>query len=246
MSYIPKEVIYVKHVNDNRIYVVPAGKEERLENARNWAKRYTDKTPFEVKIKNRVKYIKLIDVEHRTGGYVFKAEIDNGYIVDFRSWNLVDVLQECVCEYGVLKGDFVWASVGSSMQPILVGSELYNDLIAGEKAKQIKESDLVIGKLYRLKSEDRYYVGKSGSYFWKAKNSTYLKSTKSLPKCIVIDANEDIESFLSTKLEGNKEQLLRLNKGENLDFYENYYRERVIKRLGKDIKLIETLLNRNK
>ena len=106
--------------------------------------------------------IKIMDLEIRgQGGRAYKVLIDGKYYVDLREDVLLDTIFECgISKGGILKGEFIFAVVGSQMKLIRVGSLLHEKLIestAAGNAKGIKTFE--VGGVYARKSGTFVYAG---------------------------------------------------------------------------------------
>jgi hypothetical protein len=150
--------------------------------------------------------IRLIGLEHRSqGGRAYKALVLNKYVFDFREDVLLDAILNCgILENGVLPGEYVFASVGSEMKLIRVGSLLHEKMIeATDYWKKDVIGKLEVGGIYRNKVKTMLYLGPVYSRHvdveWKTKTNAYASwghanqmyaDTKSPPKCARL-AKED-------------------------------------------------------
>lgn len=109
-----------------------------------------------------IKSVKIMDLEIRgQGGRAYKVLIDEKYYVDLREDVLLDVIFECGIEKGgKLKGEFIFAVVGSQMKLVRVGSLLHDKLIESTAVGKMKEiKQFVVGTTYVRKSGSYVYLG---------------------------------------------------------------------------------------
>jgi hypothetical protein len=108
--------------------------------------------------------VKVLSLEQRgQGGRAYKALIDNFY-VDLREDVLMDtLLQSGVEPGGLLKGEYVWAKMGSQMKLVRVGSELHRLVVEFDSKKDIKpvgKADLEVGGVYQDRKKNKaIFVG---------------------------------------------------------------------------------------
>jgi len=106
--------------------------------------------------------IRLIGLERRSqGGRAYKALVLDKYVVDFREDVLLDaILNGGILDNGVLPGEYIFASVGSEMKLIRVGSLLHEKMIeATNYWKKDVITSLEIGGIYRNKTKTVLYLG---------------------------------------------------------------------------------------
>ena len=106
-----------------------------------------------------IKNVKVLSLEQRgNNGRAYKALIDNFY-VDLREDVLMDTLLQVGVEPGgILKGNYIWAKIGSNMKLVRVDSELHKLILEFESKKQlkaIKKNDLEVGGIYQDSKKNR-------------------------------------------------------------------------------------------
>lgn len=118
------------------------------------------KTPSTKEVDNHpISNVKVLSLEQRgQGGRAYKALIDNFY-VDLREDVLMDtLLQTGIDPGGVLKGEYVWAKLGSQMKLVRVGSELHRLITEFDSKKDIKpvgKKNLEVGGLYQDRKKNK-------------------------------------------------------------------------------------------
>jgi hypothetical protein len=111
-----------------------------------------------------LKEVKVLSLEQRgQGGRAYKALIENFY-VDLREDVLMDTLLQAGVEPGgILKGEYVWAKMGSQMKLVRVGSELHRLIVEFDSKKNVKpvgKKDLEIGGVYQDRKKNKaIFVG---------------------------------------------------------------------------------------
>lgn len=155
-------------------FPVDSADKKTMERAISWAKRgrwdqatnemifdpYYSKEVDNLSITN----VKVLSLQHRgQGGRAYKALIDNFY-VDLREDVLMDtLLQSGVDAGGILKGEYVWAKLGSQTKLVRVGSELYRLITEFDSKKDIKpvgKKDLEVGGIYQdRKKQQAIFIG---------------------------------------------------------------------------------------
>ena len=119
--------------------------------------------------------VKVLSLEERgNGGRAYKALIDNFY-VDLREDVLMDTLIQAGVEPGgLLKGEYVWAKMGSQMKLVRVGSELHRLIVEFDSKKDIKpvgKGDLEIGGVYQDRKKNKaIFVGYVNTVVFKSKS----------------------------------------------------------------------------
>jgi hypothetical protein len=119
--------------------------------------------------------VKVLSLEHRgQGGRAYKALINN-YYVDLREDVLMDTLLKAgVDSGGLLKGEYVWAKMGSQMKLVRVGSELHRLIAEFDSKKDIKpvgKGDLEVGGVYRDRKKNKaIFVGYVNTVVYKTDN----------------------------------------------------------------------------
>lgn len=95
------------------------------------------------------------------GGRAYQVLVDGKYVFDLREDVLLDaMLNDGIGKNGALFGSYIFASVGSSMKLIRVGSLLHEKMIAATDYKTMKKiTDLEVGGIYRNKKETVLYLG---------------------------------------------------------------------------------------
>lgn len=157
------------------VFPVDAANKKTLETALNWSKRrngfneaskkaydYTAalKTPLQITTPNTPKSgYRLVAVDIRNeGGRAWKVitPAPDYFLFDIREEYLLSALLNAGCDKGgYLKGEYVWARVGSQMKLVLVGSELYYKILQADNKTNTKEiplKDLVPGGVYEMKT----------------------------------------------------------------------------------------------
>lgn len=140
------------------------GDSKSLTRAKEWAERsyYNEKkrvSQTEVVENVPVNNVRILSLEERgNGGRAYKAIIHN-YYVDLREDVLMDtVLKVGIEPGGILKGEYVWAKMGSQMKLVRIGSELHRLIMEFESKKDIKpvgKGDLEVGGVYQDRKKNR-------------------------------------------------------------------------------------------
>lgn len=204
------------------VFVTDAANEKTQKTAKAWAEqmnwRYrgtTNKDSFTSTISERpndpISGIRLIGLERRSqGGRAYKALVLDKYVVDFREDVLLDaILNGGILDNGVLPGEYIFASVGSEMKLIRVGSLLHEKMIeATDYWKKDVIDKLEVGGVYRNKVKTMLYLGpvysrhvnvewnqKTNAYAGWGSRSTY-DDTKSPPRCAVLSKEERSHLFV--------------------------------------------------
>ncbi len=99
------------------------------------------------------------------GGRAYQVKVDDIYLFDLREDVLLDaIITDGIGKGGVLRGQYIWARVGSDMKLIRVGSGLHQRMIEStqfNKSAPIAESDLQVGRVYLNKKQDMFvFLGK--------------------------------------------------------------------------------------
>src|SRR5579885_3656062 len=120
-------------------------------------------------------HVKVLSLEERgNGGRAYKALIDNFY-VDLREDVLMDTLLQAGVEPGgLLKGEYVWAKMGSQMKLVRVGSELHRLIVEFDSKKDMKpvgKGDLEVGGVYQDRKKNKaIFVGYVNTVVFKSKS----------------------------------------------------------------------------
>jgi len=120
-----------------------------------------DEDVYEECVNDPIKNIRIFTLEFRgEGGRAYKVVTEDGYCYDFREDILVEAMIESgIKKGGILNGEYVWATVGSQMKLIRVGSHLYNELKKRTKAKakkKISTKDYTPGTVYETAAGQRW------------------------------------------------------------------------------------------
>jgi hypothetical protein len=125
--------------------------------------------------------IRIITLEFRgDGGRAYKVVDEKNYCWDLRE----DVLLDAMIEVGIspggwVNGEFVWATIGSQMKLIRVGSSLYDSLLEVKSRsllKKIPAKDLIPGHLYKTANgKEGVFLGFVNIY-GKGKHQTWMTS----------------------------------------------------------------------
>lgn len=165
-------------------FPVESGDEKSMKRAKDWAEQQYYQQPKRTaqytEVDNKpITNIRLLSLEERgNGGRAYKALIDEKYYVDLREDVMMDsILKVGVDPNGVLRGEYVWAKMGSQMKIVRVGSELHRLVVEFDSKKDIKpvgKGDLEIGGVYQDRKKNRaVFVG----YI----NTVLLKATEKTP-----------------------------------------------------------------
>lgn len=210
------------------VFVTDATNAKTQKTAQSWAeqmgRRYrgtTNENSFTHTISERpndpISGIRLIGLERRSqGGRAYKALVLDKYVVDFREDVLLDaILNGGILDNGILPGEYIFASVGSEMKLIRVGSLLHEKMI--EATNYWKKE--VIGKLepggiYRNKIKTMLYLGpvytRHINVEWKQKSNPYgnwgrgssCDDIHSPPKSVKL--SKEVSSHLFIEISGVK------------------------------------------
>ncbi|CAM6004250.1 unnamed protein product [Sphagnum balticum] len=151
-------------------FPIENGDEKSLKRAKEWAEAGTygkaKKSFSSTVLENKpIKKVRLLSLEESgNGGRAYKALIDNKYYVDMREDVLMDTLLKTgVDAGGILRGEYVWAKMGSQMRLVRVDSELHKLITEFESKKDIKpvgKNDLEVGGVYQdRKKNQAIFVG---------------------------------------------------------------------------------------
>jgi hypothetical protein len=168
-------------------FPIENGDEKSFKRAKEWAEShhayYSDKpkkiTAESVVVENKpIKKVRLLSLEERgNGGRAYKALIDGKYYVDMREDVLMDtILKTGVDAGGILRGEYVWAKMGSQMRLVRVDSELYKLITEFESKKDLKpvgKNDLEVGGIYQDRKKNKsIFVGYVNTCVFSQENST--------------------------------------------------------------------------
>lgn len=134
----------------------------------NYDKRvYEDEIPPVIETRDNapMKGIRIVSLEVRAqGGRAYKVVTKDGFYFDLREDVLLDAMLFSSITKGELKGEYIWAKVGSQMKLVRVGSTLHTALVdadARHRSGPVKAGSLEAGQVYRMKNGDyRLYLGK--------------------------------------------------------------------------------------
>lgn len=103
---------------------------------------------------------RLVNLEERMeGGRAYKIIWNEKYYCDLREDVLLDILINAGTDKGgFLRGEYIWARVGTQMKIVRVGSELHEALIDATRRSAMKPigmKDFVTGGIYQTKKGDR-------------------------------------------------------------------------------------------
>lgn len=143
------------------------------EHALSWATRHSGKDDdyFIVEMENKpFTGVKIVGLQGRErSGNVFKAIAHDKYAFDFRDEVLFDAMhsKEGISN-GVINCEVIFATVGSQMKLIVVGSETHNQMLElGEKkqVKKIPNKELKEGGIYSTAGGEKFiYIGNYYNY----------------------------------------------------------------------------------
>ena len=122
-----------------------------------------------------IKDIRVLSLQKRGDGRAYKALIDNFY-VDLREDVLMDTLLQVGVEPGgILKGEYVWAKMGTNTKLVRVGSELHRLIVEFDSKKDwkpISKKELEIGGVYRdRKKNAAIFIGYVSGTTFKSENT---------------------------------------------------------------------------
>lgn len=158
---------------DDVLYTYPVDAEnpKRIESAKSWASSHysVDQKKLSVfEIENNLSIIRILDLEIRgEGGRAYKCVSTHGFYFDLREDTLLDIFEHVGMEKGgIVKADFVWASMGAQMKLILKGSDIYKELVESTEVKSLPTiKEYKEGFEYETKRGDRYlYLGEYYGY----------------------------------------------------------------------------------
>lgn len=147
-------------------YVSDATNKATLKTGESWVKYY--KTYADVKSVSRENKptagYRILDLDVRSeGGRAYKVVSPYGEYVDLREDVLLDTIREVgISPGGVLNGEFIFATVGSQMKLVRVGSDLHKSLVeaTANRGQKIKKSELEPSCIYRnVKDEKFAFIG---------------------------------------------------------------------------------------
>lgn len=149
------------------------------DNGYNWNTRskITSKPQIEEVDNLPIKDIRVLSLEERgQGGRAYKVLVGR-YYVDLREDVMMDtMLQVGIDAGGILKGEYVWAKMGSQTKLVRVGSELHRLLTEFESKKDIKpvgKGDLEVGGIYQDRKKNRaIFVGYVNTVTYKSLDPT--------------------------------------------------------------------------
>jgi hypothetical protein len=106
-----------------------------------------------------IKNLRIISYDTKFSGSPTYKAIANGFCVDLKEEILLEaLLNDGVEPGGILKGEFVWARLGSNLKLIKVGSAIYNDIIKYQNKKNLKplqKNVFEVGGIYQTSRGDK-------------------------------------------------------------------------------------------
>lgn len=174
LNYDDLEIAMGTPIMVNETFVSDADNAKTCETGKNWAEDnsfYDPNTRKSTKLGYVVEEmdnkpnnnIRITSLEHRgNGGRAYKVIVNDKYYVDLREDILLDsILNVGIDVGGKLKGEYIWAKVGSAMKLIRVNSPLHEELIKStEMNVMTKIKNLEIGRVYESKTQKLLYLGK--------------------------------------------------------------------------------------
>ena len=194
---------YTRHTSGEKVpcratFVVPADNSKMLSTAKSWAtggawgRSFPDPDLFEHD-NTPMTSLRLVGIQKRQeGGLAYKVVTPQGYLVDFREEEFLEVLFRGVFRKdGTFKGKFVWGLNKTQMRVVRVGSELYKQLLEAGKRRaltKIKPKDLVKGHHYKAKETRGFsfvFLGRVRhegklKFGWRTYHSTMFHKCKGL------------------------------------------------------------------
>ena len=108
----------------------------------------------------------VTSLEHRgNGGRAYKVIVNGKYYVDLREDILLDTILNAGIEIGgKLKGEYIWARIGSAMKLIRTNSALHEEMLKSTEMNSLnKIKNLQVGRIYESKTQRLIYLGKVNS-----------------------------------------------------------------------------------
>lgn len=145
------------------------------------------------------------------GGRAYQVLVSGKYVFDLREDVLLDaMLNDGIGKNGALFGSYIFASVGSSMKLIRVGSLLHKMMIESTNYKTMKKiTNLEVGGIYRNKMETILYLGYvytraldvewSGDYVYNRRDTRKLlsvKNSKEIKEILTVTISEKMPKTL--------------------------------------------------
>lgn len=170
---------YLCHLGD--------GKDEtRQKNARRRIDKFTEVGIQEEFDNAPTSGFEVIDNIARVHTVVWRIRDPRGFDVAIQSRHLMDLIENCTIENGIIQDKLVWARLGNLNVPMSVASETYQNAIDGDQYALIKQRTIPPMHSY---GSDRHYLGKNreGDHIkarWYGENGGYLytEMLKSAPR----------------------------------------------------------------
>lgn len=129
----------------------------------------------------------VTSLEHRgNGGRAYKVIVNGKYYVDLREDILLDTILNAGIEIGgKLKGEYIWAKIGSAMKLIRTNSALHEEMLKSTEMNNLnKIKNLQVGRIYESKTQRLIYLGKVNStqvdFIEKQNGNRYYNRTSNL------------------------------------------------------------------
>ena len=129
----------------------------------------------------------VTSLEHRgNGGRAYKVIVNGKYYGALREDILLDTILNAGIEIGgKLKGEYIWAKIGSAMKLIRTNSALHEEMLKSTEMNSLnKIKNLQVGRIYESKTQRLIYLGKVNStevdFVEKQNGNSYYKRSSNL------------------------------------------------------------------
>lgn len=181
MGYIPKEIAIVTHktvtVNVGSHWDVKlkahttelvvqgliseASNKEAIENNKkdiSWRDRSVQPS-VEIRKNIPIKNVKVCSTGWGKSGPVYNVIVDGIYATCREDLIMNSIINEGVEKGGILKGEFIWAKIGKTMDLVRVGSAVHASMVESTRRRdlpKLKMKDLIPGNIYMSRQGDKY------------------------------------------------------------------------------------------
>jgi hypothetical protein len=198
LNYDDLEIAIGKPVMANETFVSDADNPKTCATGEEWAKkngiwngntRKYDLFGYNVEEVDNTPITDVIvtSLEHRgNGGRAYKVIVNGKYYVDLREDILLDTILNTGIEIGgKLKGEYIWARIGSAMKLIRTNSALHEEMLKSTEMNSLnKIKNLQVGRIYESKTQRLIYLGKVNStevdFVEKQSGNLYYKRSSNL------------------------------------------------------------------
>jgi hypothetical protein len=198
LNYDDLEIAIGKPIMVNETFVSDADNPKTCATGEEWAKKNgiwnQSKQKYDVfgynveEVDNKpITDVIVTSLEHRgNGGRAYKVIVNGKYYVDLREDILLDTILNAGIEIGgKLKGEYIWAKIGSAMKLIRTNSALHEEMLKSTEMNSLnKIKNLQVGRIYESKTQRLIYLGKVNStevvFFEDQRANPYYNRTSNL------------------------------------------------------------------